>query len=317
MKCLFIQAEAAASAAKKAAAAQSRPKPKEEVSLLYDTLSQKQQYRYCCFRRSGFASKPIERFVAKTLIDEAEKRYLGRKGAMDGLGFTPLGQADNAIRNGTHSENSDACKKRKKQNTTDLLVEGAKKRRSARDQPLPYFLRGCHSGSGMIGNASTGGLERILPLENLVVPNSASEIVAVVSTLAKCYAQRLVAAAKRVADADETEHGVDEISSNSPCTTQKPLLSHHLLEAHRRRSRAGIDPGFWIADRTDGSKSGAALKNGGVGIAEAAALGRVDRDRTCYLAALAAQDAFDREVGDGDGDMIRQINDNNRKVKDI
>jgi hypothetical protein len=35
---------------------------------------------------------------------------------------------------------------------------------------------------------------------------------------------------------------------------------------------------------------------------EAAALGTFDRDRACYMAALAAQDAYDREVVDNDSE---------------
>merc|ERR1712194_49764 len=224
-------------------------------------------------------------------------RYLGRRGAMDGLGFNINGECGNDVCNDAQSENSSSRKRKK-----DVLLEDAKKRRSARDQPLPYFLRGCGAGNDIVGNASTGGTVQTPPLENLVVPNSASEIVAVVSTLAKCYGQRLVAAAKRVADAEEEKHDIDGTPSNASSTIQKPLLPHHLLEAHRHRSRAGIDPGFWMADRTDGSKFGSAFNNGGVGTAEAAALGTVDRDKTCHLAALAAQDEFDRgeeeEMGD-------------------
>mmetsp|Transcript_22403 Transcript_22403/g.38438 ORF Transcript_22403/g.38438 Transcript_22403/m.38438 type:complete len:140 (-) Transcript_22403:16-435(-) len=114
------------------------------------------------------------------------------------------------------------------------------------------------------------------------------------------YAQRLVAAAKRVADAEEEEkkvEGTATVDDASATTTQQPLLPHHLLEAHRHRTRAGMDPGFWMADKTEGGKKGSgAYKKGGIGSAEAAALGTVDRDRSCYLAALAAQDEFDKLV---------------------
>lgn len=321
------EAEAAAAAARAQAeevakkAAEKQSSAKEEVNavqILYDSLSQEQLTRFECFRRSGFASKPIEKFVAKMLIDEAEKRYLGRRGAMDGLGLNVNGGVGNVCHD-VQSEDSpskrlDACRKRKSKK--HILLEDAKKRRSARDQPLPYFLRGCPDGSDMVGNASTGGLVPTPPLENLVVPSSASEIVAVVATLAKCYGQRLVAAAKRMADAEEEEHDIDGTAPNASSTAQKPLLPRHLLEAHRHRSRAGVDPGFWMADRTDGSKFGSAFKNGGVGTAEAAALGTVDRDKTCYLAALAAQDAFDREVEEEEGEINRHDRDDNMEVED-
>ncbi len=77
---------------------------------------------------------------------------------------------------------------------------------------------------------------------------------------------------------------------------QKPLLPHHFLEAHRHRMRTGVDPGFWMEDRTKVGKRECNFKKGEVGTAEAVALGTVDRDRACHLAALAVQDEFDREV---------------------
>mmetsp|Transcript_8414 Transcript_8414/g.18191 ORF Transcript_8414/g.18191 Transcript_8414/m.18191 type:complete len:387 (-) Transcript_8414:151-1311(-) len=319
-------------AAKKVAEAQSRAKAKEEVTAtqIYDSLSPQEQHRFECFRRCGFASKPIEKFVAKTLIDEAEKRYLVRRGAMVGLGGNVDGGDGNVNVDATSNDNiaaavtdaSDADssskkpnvpRKRKKQSKKHILREESKRRRAAMNQPLPYFLGGSGNGNGIVGNGSAGASARIPPLENLVVPGSASEIVAVVSTLAKCYGQRLVAAAKRVADAEEEEKEMDGTSSSS--MAQKPLLPHHFLEAHRHRARAGVDPGFWMADRTKVGKRGYEFKKGGVGTAEAAALGTVDRDRACHLAALAAQDEFDREVEKEEEDERRRCEEDKMEVE--
>ena len=119
-----------------------------------------------------------------------------------------------------------------------------------------------------------------------------------VSTLAKCYAQRLVSAAKRVADLEEEER---ETSDVSPTTTQQSIQPRHILEAHRYRQHAGLDPGFWMAsDRTgDNCKSGSSggiMNKKVVGDAEAAALGTVDRDRLNYLAALESQDLYNKAM---------------------
>ena len=311
---------------------QSHAKANDEVTAakVYDSLSPEEQYRFECFRRCGFASKPIEKFVAKTLIEEAKKRYMARRGAMVGLGAEMSGgagslydeEAPNNINSTiaaavTDSSDGDSTKKlnssrkRKKQSKKHILREESKRRRAAMDQPLPYFLGGGGSGNGSSSNGHGGS--SIPPLDNLVVPDSASEIVAVVSTLAKCYGQRLVAAAKRVADAEEEEKKLNGTAGDATSSATKPLLPHHFLEAQRHRARAGVDPGFWMADRIKGK----AFSRGGVGAAEAAALGTVDRDRACYLAALAAQDAYDREVEEGEETQQEKVEDSKMEVEEV
>ena len=112
-----------------------------------------------------------------------------------------------------------------------------------------------------------GGSQQQSPsLDSLVVPDSASEIVAVVSTLAKCYAQRLVAAARRVADAEEVatkfenadddENEDNEDAETSASEPIKPLQPHHYMEAHQHRVASGIDPGFWMLDTIKKSMKG-------------------------------------------------------------
>ena len=246
------------------------------------------------------------------LVEEAEKRYLLRRGSMIGLGGKFSGDndgtvgdsSDNNIDIATVTDISDSSldsskqnnnnRKRRKQSTKQMLRDESKRRRAAMDQPLPYFLGGSGVNRSSTCHGSNGASSGQSPtLSNLVVPNSASEIVAVVSTLAKCYAQRLVSAAKRVADVEEEER---ETSDVSPTTTQQPIQPHHILEAHRYRQHAGLDPGFWMAsDRTGYCKSGSSggiMNKKVVGVAEAAALGTVDRDRLNYLAALESQDLY-------------------------
>ncbi|KAL7436656.1 hypothetical protein ACHAXM_005297 [Skeletonema potamos] len=298
-------------------------------SQIYSLLSPQEQYRFHCFRRSGFASKPIEKFVAKMLVDEANRRFVGRRGIVVGLGGRVSSESCNAeneteyngataaaaiVTDGSdlnqhhnihHSSNN--SKKRKKQSKKQMLQEESKRRRVAMDQPPPYLLNNFANNNNNNGGSSGGTIQGVVPpLDQLVVPNSASEIVAVVSTLAKCYAQRLVSAARRVADAEveeeqksrheSTTEASTKTTTSATATVQKPISPRHLLEAHRYRSREGLDPGFWMADRVavDGrhKKKASSSIRASVGTSEAAALGIEDRTRSCFLAAIAAQDAY-------------------------
>lgn len=300
---------------------------------MYNQLSDHDRYRFECFRRCGFPSLQMENFIAEMLVEEAEKRYIMREGIKVGIerdstilfassivtpddAFTPRSDENNKY--GSRKDSAQS-KRKKKQSINRILKEESKRRRVAMDQPFPYHHRtsGCSSFSGFNGkkNAPTP------KLEHLVVPSSASEIVAVVSTLAKCYAQRLVAAARRMADAetekekemDENEKETKNVMRSStilPTTETLPLQPHHLLDAHTYRVRAGLDPGFWISSRIGQQQQSAGglgdnKINGVVGIMEAAALGSFDRDQACYLAALAAQDAYDSEVADDSESTVR------------
>jgi len=153
-------------------------------------------------------------------------------------------------------------------------------------------------------------------LSNLVVASSVSEIVSVVSTLAKCYGQRLVAAAKRVADAEDKEKNINGTSladdTTSSLTQPRPLQPHHFIEAQKHRARAGLDPGFWLADRVEHSEQGLIFHKGGEGIAEAAALGMVDQDSLCYFASLGAQDEHDRESEKDDDKKQGEVDTNTK-----
>ncbi|KAK1742466.1 hypothetical protein QTG54_007031, partial [Skeletonema marinoi] len=192
-------------------------------SQIYSSLSPQEQYRFQCYRRSGFASKPIEKFVAKMLVDEANRRFVARRGTMVGLGGRSQVNSGSSANNGHSINGEDEAaaatvtdidhhqihsnnKKRKKPSKRQMLQEESKRRRVAMDQPPPYLLNSFNNGTGSSGSAGSSGLNSsstargggggvvVPPLDQLVVPNSASEIVAVVSTLAKCYAQRLVSA---------------------------------------------------------------------------------------------------------------------------
>jgi len=118
------------------------------------------------------------------------------------------------------------------------------------------------------------------PLSDLVAPGHADSIVLVVSSLAKTYAQRLVAAARRVADHEDWPQ-------------DKALAPHHLEQARAARIRAGVDPGFWMQSQ---APFGAEAVSESV---MAAALGKVDRRKLLRQAALQAQEDYDNFLKTG------------------
>jgi len=98
-------------------------------------------------------------------------------------------------------------------------------------------------------------------LSELCAPGQAEEICIVVSTLAKAYAQRLVTAARRLAE-----------NPNQPTTPE------HLLQAFHDRQAKGLDPGFFFQPAPTKTKS--ALKE--------------DSYQRKRLAALKAQEDYDK-----------------------
>ena len=290
----------------------------------YAALPPHEQYRFQCFRRSGFASRPIEKFVAKMLVEETNRRFVTRRGTLAGLGVRKSAgvynwEDDFGTNVATVTDGSDSdqhvqsnSKKRKKLSKKQILEEESKRRRIAMDQPPPYLLDAFNSGSGSSSASSCGG--NVPPLDQLVVPNSASEIVAVVSTLAKSYAQRLVSAARRVADAEEEQTETQTSTKTTSSIPQKPLAPQHLLEAHRYRERVGLDPGFWMADRTASHRT-RQTSTTSVGMTEAAALGIEDTTRASFLASIAAQDAYDiamaKAANKSDGEQIIKMETDN------
>jgi hypothetical protein len=120
------------------------------------------------------------------------------------------------------------------------------------------------------------------PLSDLVAPGHARDIVVVVTTLAKAYAQRLTAAARRVA----TAMGVD---------VSEPLQPEHLQKAHYARVLAGMDPNFFLGVR----KSTEGMTQVPCGKVAAAALGCVDRHDLLRQATLQAQQDYDEYLKTG------------------
>ena len=289
------------------AASKARAKTKDEAieSHVFNQLTSQEKFRFTCFRRCGFAHKPIEKFVAKMLVLEMETRHMARRGTLVGLGCRLCGEGgssnedlpfkNNAAGAAVITDTSDADtlarilnKKRTKYSRKQILMNESRRRKAVIDQSQHCMH------DGPLSNSS----HTTQSLANLVVANSASDIVVVVSLLAKCYGQRLVAGAKMVAKAGDEKAEFNVKSSTneriSSSTLLTPLQPRHFIEAHQKRVRAGLDPCFWMGSRVGQSDLGSVFRLREEVVAEAAALEMVDRNS--LLAALAARDLHDREL---------------------
>ena len=133
-------------------------------------------------------------------------------------------------------------------------------------------------------------------LSNLVAPGSASKITSVVTTIAKIHAQRLVQSARSIASAQG--YSKDE-----------KLQIHHLMEAHRVRSK--YKSGFFMHSSSSTHQSNTNNNNYmnrddhhsnctsmSMDSNFAAAFGRLDKNRVQYEAALQAQEMYDKIMQD-------------------
>mmetsp|Transcript_13172 Transcript_13172/g.28654 ORF Transcript_13172/g.28654 Transcript_13172/m.28654 type:complete len:383 (+) Transcript_13172:90-1238(+) len=255
---------------------------------LYNSLTLRDRYRFECFRRCGFASDPISRHVARCLVEEAERRYTMRQGTISSLGVGQMNPTlEIADSSGADDGQSTGKRKMKSLSNDRILREESKRRRVTMSKSFPYLTL---TGKGNPNTGTGEGNRSFPPLDHLVLPGAAPDIVSVVSTLAKAYCQRLVSAGRRVADAErETEQDVfgpraTELEQ-SKSASLKPR--HYLAACHFRKRMDG----FWMSAQQTG--------NSGVSSsAEAAALGRVNRNHQAYLAALASQDSCNKEIED-------------------
>mmetsp|Transcript_10927 Transcript_10927/g.15730 ORF Transcript_10927/g.15730 Transcript_10927/m.15730 type:complete len:279 (-) Transcript_10927:119-955(-) len=138
---------------------------------------------------------------------------------------------------------------------------------------------------GAVQNRETKMKIHASPLSQFVSPNCSSEITVVVSTLAKAYAQRLVSAARQVANA-------------SGYSTHQRLLPQHYLEAYQRRVQAGLDPGFFLSPQQRTVPTSTQPNR---------TTGLLDKYQFKLAAAKAAQDAYDEAM------KVNQNNNENKK----
>lgn len=125
---------------------------------------------------------------------------------------------------------------------------------------------GAYVSQRILGGAD---LQHPLPLADLCVPNQDQDIVMVVASLAKIYAQRLVATACKL-----------QKKSAAPATTKTatPLQSSDILRAHHLRKAQGLDPGLFLQPQEAIQWSHSSVA-----------------DQDARLAALAAEEEYDNQ----------------------
>ena len=242
------------------------------------TFNASELLRFEAFRRSALRGDAVARHVAFGLAEHRERRYALREGTRSLMGAASAGVGSAASHGGR-------C---------GMVSAGL------RWDPTVSDYRGAGGGGGSSGGGSASVAADLPDLADLVAPNTAQEITVVVSTLAKCYAQRLVTAARRVASVGGHPDG-------------ERLLPGHISEAHRHRSLAGIDPGFFLRPATQsrvlrGPGSGwTARGEASLSASAAAALGVPDRHAMRYCAALRAQEDYDRRIAEEEEEIEKVI----------
>lgn len=234
------------------------------------TLTSRQLAQFEAYRNVAFPADAVAAYVSHRLCHNEERRYVRRHGTAGVLGGGS-GVGDTGLGVVAHSGWGEAALRR-----------------------CPYVDH-AESQSASASASPTTVTATAPPLRDMVAPETEQEVTAVVSALAKLHAQRLVAAARRLATAEG--HPLHE-----------PLRPHHVVRAKRYRTEAGLDPGFFMG-AGGGGQMGATGAGAGAGAgvncgaAAAAALDRVDSHRLKLEAAIEAQREYEaRFEGGGDDD---------------
>jgi len=147
--------------------------------------------------------------------------------------------------------------------------------------PITMYRNRRGQGEELVGNKEDARSTHP-DLGDLVAPGRSQEITLIVSTLAKMYAQKMIQSARALATVEGYHNDAK-------------ILPRHLLEAHRHRVRAGVDPGFFMQSTTKGSGAvGGNITGGSMTASSAAALGQPDRFSLTFEVARAAQEAYDK-----------------------
>ena len=241
-------------------------------------LTSHQRGQFGAYRAAAFPADAVAAYVSHRLCHNEERRYVRRHGTAGVLGGGGTGEEDGAVGGGGVG--------------IGVVPHSGWGRQALRRCPYVDHVEEAAAASSPTTVAAP-------PLRDMVAPETEQEITAVVSALAKLHAQRLVAAARRLATAQG--HPLSE-----------PLRPHHIVQAKRYRTEAGLDPGFFMGIGGGGSNDraaatsavGAACGGGGGGgaAAAAAALDMVDAHRLKMEASLEAQREYDAHFGGDDGE---------------
>lgn len=238
-------------------------------------LTSHQRGQFGAYRAAAFPADAVAAYVSHRLCHNEERRYVRRHGTAGVLGGGGTGEEDGAVGGGGGG--------------IGVVPHSGWGRQALRRCPYVDHVEEAAAATA----ASSPTTVAAPPLRDMVAPETEQEITAVVSSLAKLHAQRLVAAARRLATAQG--HPLSE-----------PLRPHHIVQAKRYRTEAGLDPGFFMGigggnDRAAATSAVGAACGGG-GAAAAAALDMVDAHRLKMEASLEAQREYDAHFGGDDGE---------------
>merc|ERR1719491_364718 len=231
------------------------------------TFLPSEQARFEAFRRSKFPAEAVSTFVSSCLMDASLKKYAQRERTRHYLGAAGYGV------------------QQPQPSSAISAASIARKNLALGSDPLAMYPTRTRRQEG-------GGGSTPPDLKDIVAPDTSQEITLVVSTLAKMYAQKLIKSARALSTVEGYHHDAK-------------LLPRHLLEAHRHRVRAGMDPGFFMQSTAKSTAGGSGNNCGSMGgsgsgshtASSAAALGVVDKYSLTLEVARAAQDAYDKSVG--------------------
>ena len=230
------------------------------MTHMLGTFNQLQQSRFEAFRRATFQRDAISNYVAYCLASCHEQAYGKSERVRQMLDKSGLGMGDPRAET--------AMKQSGERLVGGIRLEVDRPKRMLKIAEYPR-------------------------LQDMVAPSQSENIVLVVSTLAKAYAQRLIGAARKVAMMEQ-RHGVGEA-----------LLPTDVLRAQSCLQHAGLDPGFLMMPQQESSRAVVGESDA----VRAAVFGIENEYETMRNAAFAAQEEYDRlMVSQTDSDSMEVDN---------
>ncbi len=298
-------------------------------------MNQLEQSRYEAFKQSTFSSTAVSNYIAACLIHSNKRSSRNRLNQIRLLG-TSNAESDSDINDGNLGQGDgdegdgqgDGDDEGEGIVRNDDIVE----ERRYNQQIVPPSERAAVEANSILSSIhlmadshDSTATHTHTKLSDLVAPGAASKITAVVTTLAKINAQRLIQSARNIATND---YNYDQ---------NKPLLPQHLMEAHRRQSRNqnGKNNGFFmnLSSSSSLTQRHPSFLSGycSIGNMDGCSTNGMDRggsfnkehisstssseeqNRIKYMAALQAQEEFDKIFLSGEMDQEKEEEDSEDK----
>ena len=246
------------------------------LSQTLNLLNEKEQSRFEAFTRCTFSGDAVSNFIAACLIHSKEQSEFRRVHNLHLIGGDANGNGGkkkSGIQIGSSVTHDDAPESISADGNNS--VDNGNTTANIIDATTPIIM-------------SHQNYTTTPPLSDLVAPGTASKITSVVTTIAKIHAQRLVQSARSIASAQGYN-------------TNEKLQMHHLMEAHRARSKQHARSGFFMQSQSSRSQFQSNYCHTSIDGNFSAAFGRVDKSRLQYQAALQAQKIYDKIIHERTG----------------